>query len=127
MSESKILLAEQEIPRQWYNIQADMSKLPPPPLHPGTKKPAVADDFAPLFPPALIEQEMSTERWIDIPDEVLEIYRLWRPSPLFRAHRLEKALGTPARIYYKYEGVSPAGSHNLTPPFPKPITTSRRG
>ncbi|MGI6558957.1 MAG: TrpB-like pyridoxal phosphate-dependent enzyme [Limnochordia bacterium] len=127
MSESKILLAEQEIPRQWYNIQADMSKLPPPPLHPGTKKPAVADDFAPLFPPALIEQEMSTERWIDIPDEVLEIYRLWRPSPLFRAHRLEKALGTPARIYYKYEGVSPAGSHKPNTAVPQAYYNKQAG
>jgi tryptophan synthase beta chain len=119
MSQSKILLAEQEIPRQWYNIQADMTNLPPPPLHPGTKRPTAAEDFAPLFPPALIEQEMSTERWIDIPEEVLAIYRLWRPSPLFRAHRLEKALGTPARIYYKYEGVSPAGSHKPNTAVPQ--------
>ncbi|MGI6036095.1 MAG: TrpB-like pyridoxal phosphate-dependent enzyme [Limnochordia bacterium] len=127
MSQSKILLAEKEIPRQWYNIQADMSQLPPPPLHPGTKKPAVADDFAPLFPPALIEQEMTKERWIDIPDEVLAIYRLWRPSPLYRAHRLEKALGTPARIYYKYEGVSPAGSHKPNTAVPQAYYNKQAG
>lgn len=127
MSQSKILLAEKEIPRQWYNIQADMSQLPPPPLHPGTKKPAVADDFAPLFPPALIEQEMTKERWIDIPDEVLAIYRLWRPSPLYRAHRLEKALGTPARIYFKYEGVSPAGSHKPNTAVPQAYYNKQAG
>jgi tryptophan synthase beta chain len=127
LSQSKILLAEKEIPRQWYNIQADMSQLPPPPLHPGTKKPAVADDFAPLFPPALIEQEMTKERWIDIPDEVLAIYRLWRPSPLYRAHRLEKALGTPARIYYKYEGVSPAGSHKPNTAVPQAYYNKQAG
>ena len=84
---------------------------PPAVLHPGTLQPATADDFAALFPKALIEQEMSAERYIDIPEAVLDVYRLWRPSPLFRARRLEKLLKTPAKIFYKYEGVSPAGSH----------------
>ncbi|MDX2381191.1 MAG: TrpB-like pyridoxal-phosphate dependent enzyme, partial [Acidimicrobiia bacterium] len=103
----QIHLAESEMPTQWYNVIADLPTPPPPPLHPGTLEPAGPDDFAPLFPMALIEQEVTSERYIDIPGEVLDIYRLWRPSPLFRARRLEKALGTPARIYYKYEGVSP--------------------
>ncbi len=107
----KILLSESEMPTQWYNIVPDLPSPPPPALHPGTKEPAGPADFEPLFPLALILQEVSMDRYIDIPDEVLDIYRLWRPSPLYRAHRLEKALDTPARIYYKYEGVSPAGSH----------------
>src|SRR5690625_1859414 len=111
MSEAKVLLSEGEMPREWYNIQADLSEPLAPPLHPGTKQPVGPDDLAPLFPDALIEQEMSQERWIAIPEDVLDIYRLWRPAPLYRAKRLEEALGTPARIYYKYEGVSPAGSH----------------
>ncbi len=111
MSQTKYTLPESEIPRQWYNIAADMPNPMKPPLHPGTKQPVGPDDLAPLFPMALIEQEVSTQRWIDIPDEVLDVLRLWRPTPLFRAHRLEKALGTPAKIYYKYEGTSPAGSH----------------
>lgn len=111
MSETKILLSEKEMPRQWYNIAADLSAAPKPPLHPSTKQPIGPDDLAPLFPMALIEQEVSTERWIDIPEEIIDIYRLWRPAPLYRARRLEQALGTPAKIYYKYEGTSPAGSH----------------
>ncbi len=111
MSETKIVLSERDIPRQWYNIAADLDTPLKPPLHPATKQPVGPDDLAPLFPMALIEQEVSTERWIDIPEEIIDIYRLWRPSPLYRAHRLEEALGTPAKIYYKYEGVSPAGSH----------------
>jgi tryptophan synthase beta chain len=109
--ETKILLEESEIPQAWYNIQADLPNPLSPPLNPATKKPAGPDDLAAIFPMALIAQEMSTERWIDIPGEVLDIYRLWRPTPLFRARRLEKALQTPAAIYYKYEGVSPVGSH----------------
>ena len=108
---NKILLTEDEMPTQWYNVIPDLPSPPPPALHPGTLQPAGPDDFAPLFPMALIEQEVTSQRYVDIPGGVLDIYRLWRPSPLFRAHRLEKALGTPARIYYKYEGVSPAGSH----------------
>jgi len=111
--ETKILLSEKEVPTAWYNIMADMPNLPKPPLHPGTKKPVGPDDLSPIFPMGLIMQEVATERWVPIPEEVLEIYRLWRPSPLIRARRLEKALDTPARIYYKYEGVSPAGSHKL--------------
>jgi tryptophan synthase beta chain len=112
MSEpTKITLDESELPRQWYNLLADLPAPPPPVLHPGTLQPVGPDDLAPLFPMALILQEVSAERYIDIPDEVLDVYRLWRPSPLYRAHRLERALGTPAKIFYKYEGVSPAGSH----------------
>lgn len=111
MSDTKILLSENEMPRQWYNILADLPKPMLPVLHPGTKQPIGPEDLAPLFPMELIKQEVSTEQLIDIPDEVLDIYKLWRPSPLFRAKRLEKALDTPAKIYYKYEGVSPAGSH----------------
>ncbi|MCH8103091.1 MAG: TrpB-like pyridoxal phosphate-dependent enzyme [Chloroflexi bacterium] len=109
--ETKILLTENEIPERWYNIQADLEWPLDPALHPGTKEPAGPDDFAPLFPMELIMQEVSRERWIEIPDEVRDIYRMWRPTPLYRAKRLEKALGTPAKIFYKYEGVSPAGSH----------------
>lgn len=109
--ETKILLSEKEIPTSWYNIQADLPEPLPPLRHPGTKEPTRLPP--PLFAGALDEQEFSTERYIDIPEEVQEIYKLWRPTPLFRAHRLEKALGTPANIYYKYEGVSPAGSHKL--------------
>ena len=107
----KYLLAEDRIPRAWYNIAADLPVPLPPPLHPGTGKPIGPDDLAPLFPMALIGQEVSAEREIEIPGPVREIYKLWRPAPLYRAHRLERALDTPARIFYKYEGVSPAGSH----------------
>ena len=116
---TKILLEESEMPTRWYNIVPDLPEPPPPPLHPGTLKPATGDDFKALFPPALIEQEMSTERYIDIPPEVLDVYRLWRPSPLFRARRLEKLLKTPAKIFYKYEGVSPAGSHKPNTAVPQ--------
>jgi tryptophan synthase beta chain len=104
-------LKTSEMPKQWYNVLADMPNAPQPPLHPGTGQPIGPADLAPLFPMALIEQEVSTQRWIDIPQEILDIYALWRPSPLHRARRLEKALGTPAKIFYKYEGGSPAGSH----------------
>ncbi|WP_347353591.1 TrpB-like pyridoxal phosphate-dependent enzyme [Intrasporangium sp.] len=99
------------VPTHWYNLAADLPEPVPPALHPGTQEPLGPTDLAPLFPMALIQQEVSTERWVEIPQTVREIYALWRPSPLIRAHRLERALGTPARIYYKYEGVSPAGSH----------------
>jgi tryptophan synthase beta chain len=116
---SKILLDESEMPTQWYNLVADLPEPPPPALHPGTHEPAGPDDFAPLFPMALIEQEVSTQRYIDIPGGVLDVYRLWRPSPLFRARRLEQLLDTPARIYYKYEGVSPAGSHKPNTSVPQ--------
>jgi tryptophan synthase beta chain len=99
------------VPTHWYNLAADLPEPCPPALHPGTQQPLGPDDLAPLFPMALILQEVSAERWIEIPQAVREVYALWRPSPLVRALRLERALGTPARIYYKYEGVSPAGSH----------------
>ena len=111
MDVRKIFLDEREIPRQWYNIQADMPNPMKPPLHPGTGKPVGPEDLAPVFPMPLIEQEVSQQRWIDIPDEVMEKLLIWRPSPLYRATALEKALGTPAKIFYKNEGVSPAGSH----------------
>ena len=112
MAESvKYLLDETRIPKAWYNLAADLPSPPPPPLHPGTHQPVGPDDLAPLFPMALIGQEVSTEREIEIPEPVREVYRQWRPSPLFRARRLEAELQTPAKIYYKYEGVSPAGSH----------------
>jgi tryptophan synthase beta chain len=107
----KYLLPESEIPEAWYNIQPDLPKALDPVLHPGTGRPIGPADLAPLFPMAIIQQEVSQERWIAIPDEVRAIYRLWRPTPLFRARRLERALNTPARIFYKYEGASPAGSH----------------
>ena len=108
---TKFLLDEKDIPTRWYNVQADFKTPAPPVLHPGTKQPIGPQDLAPLFPMELIKQEVSQERWIEIPEEIRNVYRLWRPSPLYRARRLEKAIGTPARIYYKYEGVSPAGSH----------------
>src|SRR6059058_3941061 len=108
---TKYVLSERDIPTKWYNIQADLRTPLPPPLHPGTGQPIGPQDLAPLFPMALIAQEVSQERWLDIPEDVRDVLRLWRPSPLYRARRLERALDTPARIYYKYEGVSPAGSH----------------
>ncbi len=113
MEQVKFILDEKEIPQYWYNIQADLPEPLPPSLHPGTKKPLMPEDLAPLFPMELIKQEVSTERYIEIPDEVRSIYRLWRPTTLFRARRLEKALKTPAKIYYKYEGSSPPGSHKI--------------
>ncbi|MCD6224706.1 MAG: TrpB-like pyridoxal phosphate-dependent enzyme [Deltaproteobacteria bacterium] len=115
----KIVLPESELPRQWYNIQADLPTPLEPPLHPGTKQPVSPDDLAPIFPMPLIEQEVSRERWIDIPEEVLDKYIIWRPSPLYRAYNLEKYLDTPARIYYKNEGVSPAGSHKPNTAVPQ--------
>ncbi|MBI5506626.1 MAG: TrpB-like pyridoxal phosphate-dependent enzyme [Deltaproteobacteria bacterium] len=116
---TKYLLAEKDIPTTWYNIQADLPQPLPAVLHPGTQQPIGPADLAPLFPMGLIEQEVSTKRDIDIPGEVIDIYRLWRPSPLYRAHRLEKALGTPARIYYNYEGSSPSGSHKSNTSVPQ--------
>ena len=111
MSMKKIILNERDMPEQWYNIQADLPKPLPPVIHPGTGQPIGPDDLAPLFPMSLIMQEVSQERWIDIPEQVQDVYKIWRPSPLVRAERWEKALDTPAKIYYKWEGVSPAGSH----------------
>jgi len=119
VSETKIILSESEIPKHWYNILPDMPSAPAPPLHPGTGKPVGPDDLKAIFPMSLIEQEMSPQREIPIPDEVREILTLWRPSPLFRAKRLERALKTPARIYYKYEGNSPAGSHKPNTAVPQ--------
>ena len=123
----KIMLDESEMPTRWYNVIPDLPSPPPPPLHPGTHQPVGPEDLAPLFPMDLILQEVSTESYIDIPDEVLDVYRQWRPSPLFRAHRLEKALGTPARIYYKYEGVSPAGSHKPNTAVPQAFYNKKSG
>ncbi|PZS31817.1 MAG: TrpB-like pyridoxal phosphate-dependent enzyme [Pseudonocardiales bacterium] len=124
---TKIILGEDEQPTQWYNLLADLPNPPPPVLHPGTLQPVGPDDLAPLFPMDLIAQEVSTERYIDIPGAVLDVYRLWRPSPMYRAHRLEKALGTPARIYYKYEGVSPAGSHKPNTAVPQAYYNAQAG
>jgi len=124
---TKILLDESEMPTQWYNIVPDLPEPPPPPLHPGTKQPVGPDDLAPLFPMALIMQEVSADPYIDIPGEVLDVYRLWRPTPLYRARRLEKALDTPARIYYKYEGVSPAGSHKPNTAVPQAFYNAQEG
>lgn len=107
----KVVLEEKDLPKKWYNIMADLPNPPAPPLHPGTGKPATAADFEAIFPKAIIAQEMSAERWIEIPDQVRDILRLWRPTALHRARGLEKALDTPAHIYYKWEGASPAGSH----------------
>jgi tryptophan synthase beta chain len=124
---TKILLDESQLPTQWYNVVPDLPSPPPPPLHPGTMQPVGPDDLAPLFPADLIAQEVTTERFVDIPGAVLDVYRLWRPSPLYRAHRLEKALGTPARIYYKYEGVSPAGSHKPNTAVPQAYYNAKAG
>ncbi|MBK7870189.1 MAG: TrpB-like pyridoxal phosphate-dependent enzyme [Saprospiraceae bacterium] len=111
MKNRKILLAEKEIPTHWYNIVHDMPNKPLPPLHPGTLQPIGPEALAPLFPMELIKQEVSTEKWVEIPDEIRDVYALWRPTPMFRAYNLEKILDSPAKIYYKYEGVSPSGSH----------------
>jgi tryptophan synthase beta chain len=124
---TKILLDEDQLPTQWYNVVPDLPSPPPPPLHPGTLQPVGPDDLAPLFPMDLIAQEVTTDRYVDIPGEVLDVYKLWRPSPLYRARRLEKALGTPARIYYKYEGVSPAGSHKPNTAVPQAYYNAKAG
>jgi tryptophan synthase beta chain len=123
----KYLLQEADMPRSWYNVIADLPSPPPPPLHPGTLQPVGPDDLAPLFPAALIGQEVTADRYVPIPDDVLDVYRLWRPTPLFRARRLEKDLGTPARIYYKYEGGSPAGSHKPNTAVPQAYYNAAEG
>lgn len=123
----KYLLDESQIPKYWYNIMADLPKPPPPVLHPGTLQPLGPDDLAPLFPMSLIMQEVTTEREVEIPQPVREVYKQWRPSPLYRARRLEKALQTPARIYYKYEGVSPAGSHKPNTAVPQAFYNKEAG
>ncbi len=128
MSDSvKYLLDEQDIPKTWYNISADLPVPLPPVLHPGTKQPIGPQDLAPIFPMAVIQQEVSLEREIEIPEPVRDVYRQWRPSPLYRARRLEQALGTPARIYYKYEGVSPAGSHKPNTAIPQAFYNQQEG
>lgn len=125
--QTKILLDESRIPTHWYNIIPDMPGPLAPVINPRTLQPVTPDDLLPIFPMAIIEQEVSGERWIPIPDEVREIYRLWRPSPLYRARRLEQALGTPAKIYYKYEGVSPAGSHKPNSAIPQAYYNKQAG
>ncbi len=120
-------LHSSEMPTKWYNIAADMPNMAQPPLHPGTGEPVGPDALAPLFPMALIEQEVSSEQWIDIPAEVLDIYSMWRPTPLHRAKRLEAVLNTPAKIYYKYEGVSPAGSHKPNTAVPQAYFNKQAG
>ena len=127
MSQKKFFLPESELPTHWYNIAADLKSPPPPPLHPGTHEPIGPEALAPLFPMELIKQEVSTERYIAIPDEVREVYRIWRPSPLIRATGLEKALDTPAKIYYKYEGVSPSGSHKPNTSVPQAYYNKQEG
>ncbi len=124
--QTKILLGEDEMPTHWYNVTADMPNPPAPPLGPDGQ-PAGPDSLAPIFPDALIEQEVSSERWIPIPEEVQEVLRLWRPSPLYRAHRLEQALGTPAKIFYKNESVSPAGSHKPNTAIPQAYYNMKAG
>ncbi|WP_420591078.1 TrpB-like pyridoxal phosphate-dependent enzyme [Bacterioplanoides sp.] len=118
MKQTKILLPETEMPKQWYNVAADLKNPPAPPLGPDGK-PMDPSAMSAIFADNIIEQEVSDQRWIDIPDPVREIYQQWRPTPMFRAHRLEEALGTPAKIYYKYEGISPAGSHKLNSAIPQ--------
>jgi len=125
--ETKILLSEKEIPTRWYNITPDLPEQLPPPLHPGTGQPIGPADLSPIFPMGLIMQEMSNERWIDIPDEIIEAYKIYRPTPLQRAHRLEKALKTNARIYYKNESVSPAGSHKPNTAIPQAYYNKQEG
>ncbi|HNB50451.1 MAG TPA: TrpB-like pyridoxal phosphate-dependent enzyme [Anaerolineales bacterium] len=127
MTTTKFLLDESKIPKAWYNINADMPVPPQPVLHPGTKEPVTPDFLSVLFPMSLIMQEISPERWIEIPEPVREIYKLWRPPPLIRAVRLEKALDTPAHIYYKYEGVSPVGSHKPNTAVPQAFYNKEAG
>src|SRR3954447_18114055 len=125
--QTKYILDEDQMPTRWYNLIADLPEPPPPPLHPGTLQPVGPDDLAPLFPMALIAQEVTGDRYVDIPEPVLDVYRLWRPSPLYRAHRLERALGTPAKLFYKYEGVSPAGSHKPNTAVPQAFYNKAAG
>jgi tryptophan synthase beta chain len=127
MITKKINLDEREMPRAWYNIVPDMPSTPAPPLNPGTGQPIGPEDLAPIFPMGLIAQEVSQDSWIDIPQDVLDIYSLWRPTPLFRANHLEEILGTPAKIYYKYEGVSPAGSHKPNTSIPQAYYNKQEG
>src|SRR6185503_11122364 len=125
--QTRFLLSESDVPKSWYNINADSPVPPAPVLHPGTMEPVTPDFLSVLFPMDIILQEISTERYIEIPEEVREIYKLYRPTPLLRARRLEKALGTPAHIYYKYEGVSPSGSHKLNTATPQAYYNKMEG
>ncbi|MDR1738874.1 MAG: TrpB-like pyridoxal phosphate-dependent enzyme [Candidatus Symbiothrix sp.] len=127
MATKKFLLNEKDIPTAWYNIVADMVNKPLPPLHPGTKQPLVPADLEAIFPRVIAEQELTTERWIEIPEEVRELYKIWRPTPLVRATGLEKALDTPAHIYFKNEGVSPVGSHKLNSALPQAYYNQKAG
>lgn len=127
MSSKKIFLNEKEMPTHWYNIVADMPNKPLPPLHPGTKQPIGPEMLAPLFPMELIKQEVSAEKWIEIPEQVQDLYKIWRPTPLHRAYNLEKALDTPARIYFKNESVSPAGSHKPNTAIPQAYYNYKQG
>lgn len=127
MASRKILLDESEIPTHWYNIVADMPNKPLPPLHPGTQQPVGPEDLAPLFPMELIKQEVTQERWVEIPDEVRNLYSIWRPTPMYRALGLEKALNTKCKIYYKYEGTSPAGSHKPNTAIPQAYYNAKEG
>ena len=126
-SQVKFVLDETQIPKTWYNLAADLPKPLPPVLHPGTKQPVGPADLEPLFPMALILQEVSAERTIDIPEPIRDVYRMWRPTPLIRARRLEQALQTPAKIYFKYEGVSPAGSHKPNTAVPQAWYNKEQG
>src|SRR2546427_3443039 len=127
MEQTKFLLDESQLPRRWYNVRADMPGAPQPVLHPGTGEPVGPDDLAPLFPMELILQEVSEEPEVPIPEEILDMYRLWRPTPLYRAWRLEDAIGTRSRIFYKYEGVSPPGSHKPNTAVPQAFQNKKEG
>src|SRR5215217_5590434 len=128
MSEKvKFVLGEESLPTHWVNLLPDLPGEPLPPLHPGTGQPVGPEDLAPLFPMDLILQEVSQDQYVEVPGDVLDVYRLWRPSPLHRAYQLEKALDTPARIYYKYEGVSPAGSHKPNTAVPQAYYNAKSG
>ncbi len=127
VEQTRVLLSEKDMPKDWYNVVADVSFELPPMLHPGKGVPVEVDDLLPIFPRALVEQELSTERWVPIPEPVREVYSLWRPTPLCRARRLEKALGTPAKIYYKWEGVSPPGSHKANTSVPQAFYNKNEG
>ena len=126
MKTKKIILPESQMPTQWYNIVSDMKNRPLPPLNPATKEPVTLEQMSALFAEELMKQEMSTERYIDIPEEVQDLYKIYRSTPLVRAYGLEKALDTPAKIYFKNESVSPVGSHKTTPRFRRLTTTTSR-
>src|SRR5213596_3362878 len=123
----KFVLDESHLPEAWYNLVSDLPEQPPPVLHPGTGEPVGPDDLAPLFPMQIILQEVATDQYVPIPEEVRSVYRQWRPTPLYRARRLEQALGTPAKIFYKYEGVSPAGSHKPNTAVPQAYENAQAG